>query len=87
MTFDELEKLIDNVANNAEVVELSEEIHNIISGTDSRTKLLAFLPIMSKIIYEIIEKDDTQANSVENLCGIVVNLIQKIIQDKHKSLA
>jgi len=80
MDFNELERLIDNVAANPEVMKLIREVEAIVDGKDSTTKLLAFLPIIAKILYEILDKDGTHESTfemVESLIQIILGMVSK----------
>jgi len=80
MDFNELERLIGNVAANPEVMKLIGEVEAIVEGKDSTTKLLAFLPIIAKILYEILDKDGKHESTfemVETLIQIILGMVSK----------
>lgn len=80
MDFNELERLINNIASNPDVIKLMGEIEAIGEGKDSKAKLLAFLPIIAKIVYEIIDKDNLHGDEfefVQSLAQLLLNQVEK----------
>lgn len=76
MDIGSLEKLIDDVSNNVDVAALSEEIKKIISGTEPINNLLAFVPMVARVAYGIVEKDGTRSAEIENIVKIIISLLQ-----------
>ena len=84
MDYNALEKLIADVAANPEVTALSAEIEAILQGKDSKAKLLAFLPIIAKIIYSIVDKegkDIVYFQIGEELLELLVKTVEKTNQE------
>lgn len=80
MNFIELETLIKDVGNNPEVTKLIGEIEAIVEGKDSTTKLLAFIPMLAKVLYSILDKDGKHESTfemAESLINIILNMIEK----------
>lgn len=80
MKYDELEKLIEDISNNADVAQLIQEIEKIIEGQESKAKLLAFLPIIAKIIYNAIDKDGSEKEYFEmgeQLLQLIIKAVEK----------
>lgn len=82
MEFNDLEALTKTVAGDPNVIALTLEIEAIIAGKEPRLKLLALLPIIAKIAYSIADKDGTKGAAVESIVEIMVNLLEKNIENK-----
>lgn len=76
MDVDSLEKLIDTISENTDIKELCEEIAKIIGGKESSKNLLAFVPKLVRIAYQLVEKDGTRGDEIEKMVKVVIVLLE-----------
>lgn len=71
-----IEQLIDQIVDNPEVKELCEEVEKIIRGEEPVKELLAFVPVIARMAYGIIEKDGTRGAEIEQILKVIIGLIE-----------
>lgn len=71
-----IEELIDQIVDNKSVKELCEEVEKIIRGEEPVKELLAFVPVIARIAYGIIEKDGSRGAEIEQIFKVIIGLIE-----------
>lgn len=71
-----IENLIDEIAVSPSVHALCGEIQKIIDGEEPIKDLLAFVPMIARFAYDLIERDGKRGDEIEQIVKVIIGLFE-----------